>query len=160
MSKNAPNATGTIQIVAPAERVYDLVSDPAKLAGVAAEYYGFEWLDGATGPAVGARFKGKNRRGIARWNGVATITAADPGRRFAFKVAVAGFTSAVWEYRIEPAGHGCRVTESAWRLVPMPITGTVGMLIGAPNRDTVNQQHIDTTLRQLKAAAEDPANAR
>jgi uncharacterized protein YndB with AHSA1/START domain len=154
MSKHKPNAIGTIKIAAPAEKVYDLVSDPGSLADFAAEYCGYEWLDGATAPEVGARFKGKNRRGFARWNGVATITAADPGRRYAFKVAVAGFTSAVWQYEIEPKDDGCLVTESTWRLVPKPISGTVGTLIGAPNRDAVNQEHIDATLRQLKAVAE------
>ena len=45
-----------------------------------------EWLDGATGPALGARFRGHVRRneiGPVYWT-TCRVTACEPGREFAF----------------------------------------------------------------------------
>ncbi|MDN5717632.1 MAG: SRPBCC family protein [Janibacter sp.] len=69
--------------------------------------------------AVGTSFVGTNSRGGARWSTQCTITAADPGERFAFRVHGIGGTKpvlpariATWEYRFEEAEGGTRVTET------------------------------------------------
>ena len=44
-----------------------------------------EWLaGGGTGAVVGARFRGHNRSGLARWSRVCEVVEAEPGRVFAF----------------------------------------------------------------------------
>jgi hypothetical protein len=45
----------------PAE-LYDLVTDVTRMGEWSPECVRCVWLDGATGPAVGARFRGSNRR--------------------------------------------------------------------------------------------------
>ena len=51
----------SIEIAAPPERVYELVADITRMGDWSPECYHCEWTKGATGPAVGARFKAKNK---------------------------------------------------------------------------------------------------
>ena len=52
---------------------------------------GGRWLGGATGPALGARFHGSNRRGWRRWSTRVVVTACEPGRKDALVILTAGF---------------------------------------------------------------------
>src|SRR5207237_592649 len=52
----------TVHMAAPPERIWDLVSDVTKIGRYSPETFEAEWLDGATGPAVGARFRGHVKR--------------------------------------------------------------------------------------------------
>ena len=56
----------TIDVSAPPERVYGLISDITRMGEWSPECRRCEWIDGATGPAVGARFRGHNRLGPVR----------------------------------------------------------------------------------------------
>src|SRR5256885_2034195 len=91
-----------------------MVSDVPRMPEWAVENTRCAWLGGATGPRVGARFRGQNRKGRRLWWTTSTVTGADPGRRFAFRVTSLGLPVADWAYEIEPAPHGCIVTESTW----------------------------------------------
>lgn len=69
--------------------------------------------------AVGTSFVGTNKRGGARWSTQCTVTAADPGERFAFRVHRIGVKKpllpariATWEYRFEEVAEGTLVTET------------------------------------------------
>ncbi len=48
------------------------------------ECYRCEWLDNSTVAVPGARFRGYNRLGRLRWQWIAIVDTADPGREFAF----------------------------------------------------------------------------
>ena len=52
----------TIHMSAPPEQVWDLVSDVTRIGSYSPETFEAEWIDGATGPAVGARFRGHVKR--------------------------------------------------------------------------------------------------
>lgn len=144
-------------MAAPAARVYELVSDLAGMARLAQEYSGGRWLGGATGPEVGARFRGTNRRGARLWTTVATVTDARP-ERFAFVVRSLGMPVSRWQYDIEPADGGCRVTESTWDLRPAWFKPLSALATGVRDRGTQNQANIEATLARLKQAAERSAN--
>jgi uncharacterized protein YndB with AHSA1/START domain len=98
----------SVHVDAPPEVVYAALSDISRMGEWSPETVHCEWLDGATGPAVGARFKGSNKRGIARWTTKPVVTAADPGREFAFAIE----PDTLWTYRCEPDGTGTRLSES------------------------------------------------
>ena len=66
-----------------------------------------EWVDGATGPAVGAKFRGTNKLGPFKWSTTPTITEFEPDKVFAFD---AGGTE--WRYSFTEADGGTSVTES------------------------------------------------
>jgi hypothetical protein len=136
--------------------VWRLVSDVTRMGRWSPETTGCRWLDGATGPAVGARFRGTNRRGPMLWQTTCTVTDAEPGRRFAFDVAFGPTPISSWAYDIEPVEDGCVVTESwsdrrvrAMRLASVPV-------MGIRDRAAHNRRGMQTTLAALKAAAASP----
>src|SRR3954468_7348150 len=91
--------------------VYRLVSDVTRMGEWSPETTSCRWLDGATGPAVGARFRGSNKMGWRRWSTTCTVTQADPGRCFAFEARAGPVAVAEWSFEFAPDGDGCRVTE-------------------------------------------------
>jgi ribosome-associated toxin RatA of RatAB toxin-antitoxin module len=112
------------------------------------------WRRGATGPAVGARFKGENQNGKKKWSTDATVTDVEPGRVFAFEVKAGPFKIARWEYRFEPVDNGCRVTE-VWT----DQRGWVGKTLGKPvsgveDRASHNRSTMEATLERLATLAE------
>src|SRR4029078_7922625 len=76
----------SIEVGAPPERLWALVTDVTQMGRWSPECWKCTWLDGATGPAVGARFQGHNRRGVIRWSTVSTVVIADAPDHFAFEV--------------------------------------------------------------------------
>src|SRR6266508_909149 len=106
-------------INAPAMHVWQLVSDVTRMEEWSPETRSAEWLDGAQGPTVDARFKGRNKR-RGSWSTTCCVTAADPGREFAFTV---GRDETRWRYMCVDEGDGCELTES-FEIVQAP--GAVG----------------------------------
>ncbi|MHB1250902.1 MAG: SRPBCC family protein [Acidimicrobiales bacterium] len=101
----------SIEIAAPAALVFATISDLPAMGRLSPENTGGEWLGGATGPALGAKFKGNNARNGATWSTTARVTSYEPPSRFAFNVTYGPFRVAKWEYTIEPTLEGCRVIE-------------------------------------------------
>jgi hypothetical protein len=69
-------------------KVWELVSDVTKIGRYSPETFEAEWLEGATGPSVGAKFRGhvkRNQKGPIYWT-TCTVTSSEPGREFAFGV--------------------------------------------------------------------------
>lgn len=145
----------SIEINAPASRVYALVSDLPRMGEWSPECYRCDWRNGATEAAVGARFTGRNRRGLARWSTTGEVVAADRDRQIAFDVTFVGIPIARWRYEIEPIGADrVRLTET-WedrRRPPMHILGALGS--GVRDRATHNAAGMEATLQRLKEAAE------
>ena len=108
------------------------------------------WLDGGT-PVVGARFTGSNKLRFAAWSTVATVTAADPGRRFAFETG--GPSLSTWTYDFEAVEGGTRVTESLRKqddqIAPIRF---VQRLAGVKDRHAHLRAGMTTTLDRLAAA--------
>ena len=152
---NEPSAVARMEVNAPAEVVYRLVSDLPGMSGVAEEFERGSWLGGAREAAVGARFRGHNRARGRQWTTTATVTDAEPGRRFAFEVvSVARIPVSRWQYDIEPTEGGCRVAEQTWDRRPSWFKPLANLVTGVRDRSEQNQRNIERTLRQLKAAAE------
>jgi hypothetical protein len=149
-----PTASAQVEIAAPAEDVYALVTDLPGMGRLAEENQGGSWLRGADSAAVGAKFRGHNRRGPLHWWTTVTVTDADPGRRFGFDVHSLGLPIAHWEYAIEPTEDGCRVTESTWDRRPGWFKPIGGFATASMNRAMINQHNIERTLARLKATAE------
>ena len=98
----------TVEGVTP-EEVWSLISDVTRTGEWSPENTGSRWRDGATGPAVGARFQGTNRNGIFYWRTTAVVTAADIGRRFAFDVSAVGIPISHWDWTMSPTPGGTEV---------------------------------------------------
>jgi uncharacterized protein YndB with AHSA1/START domain len=92
-------ATATIGIDAPPVTVYDLVSDVTRMGEWSPECVRCDWLDEPD--RVGSTFRGRNRRGIARWSTVARVLVADRPREFTFATLHRGQISTRWSYTFE-----------------------------------------------------------
>ncbi|KAB2343286.1 SRPBCC family protein [Actinomadura rudentiformis] len=146
-----PDVSCAIEIAAPPDTVYAIVSDLPGLPAWAAETTKVRWARGATRPEPGARFLGSNRNGFFRWVTVSEIEVAEPGRRLTWRVLGA----ARWEYRIEPTPDGCRVTESWWDLRGFLLKRILApVLSGVGDRVSHNRANMTRTLERLKNAAE------
>jgi uncharacterized protein YndB with AHSA1/START domain len=149
----------SVHIEAPAERIYDIVTDIAQMGRLSPECTGGSWLGRAGGPKVGARFRGWNRRGIAIWFTTNTVVTADPGRGFAFETKQSGMR---WRYEFEPDERGTVVTESREPFKERPRVARVFsklMLGGVEEHDDELREGIVATLHRLKEVAEAPATA-
>ncbi|MHB8449664.1 MAG: SRPBCC family protein [Mycobacteriales bacterium] len=143
----------TEDILAPAEMVYNLVSNLPGMGEWSPESTGGRWLAGG-GPHIGGRFKGSNRNGRHRWSTLVTVTAAEPGRRFAFRITAPFVPIADWEFGIEPTDNGCRIEETWVDLRPQPIRLISTVRTGVADRATFNRLGMQKTLAGLKAAAQ------
>ena len=144
----------TVHIAAPPERIWDLVSDVTKIGKYSPETFEAEWLDGADGPAVGAKFRGhvkRNGKGPIYWT-TCTVMACEPGKEFAFGVGGSEKPLNVWRYRLEPNGDGTDVTES-FELANTLALRTYWTLFGW-SRGKTNRKGMRTTLERVKAEVE------
>ena len=145
----------TVHIDAPPERVWELVSDVTRIGRYSPETFEAEWLEGADGPAVGARFRGhvkRNGKGPTYWT-TCTVTASEPGREFAFGVGQKDKPPLnVWRYQLEPAGGGTDITESFQLADTAPLRLYWTLLGWARGR--TNREGMRTTLERIKAVVE------
>jgi uncharacterized protein YndB with AHSA1/START domain len=141
-------------MAAPPEPIWELVSDVTKIGRFSPETFEAEWLDGATGPAVGARFRGhvkRNGRGPTYWT-KCTVIASEPGREFAFGVGPGDKPLSVWRYQLQPSGDGTDVTES-FTLARTKLLRLYWALLGW-TRGKTNREGMRTTLDRVKAEVE------
>lgn len=149
-----PPVEVSVDVAAPAEAVYEMVADVRRMGEWSPECVRCDWLGGATGAAVGARFRGHNRNGLRRWSTVSTVVAADPGRIFAFRVSSLGLPVAEWRYAVTPTADGCRVTET-WTDARGALIRSMGRLAtGVGDRAAHNRVGMVATLARIKEAAE------
>ena len=144
----------TVHMDASPERVWELVSDVTRIGEFSPETFEAEWLEGATGPAVGAKFRGhvkRNGKGPIYWV-TCTVLVSEPGREFTFGTAGNPEPLNVWSYRLEPNGDGTDVTESftlANKLLLRVYWALLGWARGPTNRNGMR-----TTLERIKAVVE------
>jgi len=154
MPTDAGSETVSRQIAAPPERVWSLVTDLPRMGEWSPENTGGTWVRGATGPAVGARFKGTNENGKKRWSTEVKVVAFDAPRSFEFDVTAAGFRVARWSYAIEATSGGCQVTET-WTDQRGWLARTLGGTVsGVGDRGSHNRAGMERTLDGLATTAE------
>ena len=77
-------------MMAPPQRIWELVADVRNTGRFSPETFDAQWLDGVTEPTIGARFRGhvkRNEIGPIYWT-TCRVTACEPGREFGFEIAV------------------------------------------------------------------------
>ena len=136
-------------------QIWALVGDVTRIGEFSPETFDAEWLDGANGPAVGARFRGhvkRNGRGPVYWT-ACTVTRCDPERDFAWSVeGPRGKVLNSWGYHLEAGDAGTEVTE--WFELPdMPLTRIYWMVAGRA-RGRTNARGMRTTLERIRAVVE------
>jgi hypothetical protein len=140
-----------VHVDASPARVYAVVTDVTRMGEWSPETVRCVWLDGATGPVVGATFKGSNRRGLARWSTKPTVIAAEPAREFAFVVD----ELTRWSYRFEADGDGTRLSESFEMLEDLPLRFRIAdRAMGIKDRPADLERGMGETLERIKRSVE------
>jgi uncharacterized protein YndB with AHSA1/START domain len=99
----------TQRFAAPPVRVWDLLSDVERMAGLGPEHVEAHWED--PGPALGARFSGRNVREGRDWAVGCRVVACDRPSRFGWIVGNPAEPSAEWLYELASDGDGTLVTQ-------------------------------------------------
>jgi uncharacterized protein YndB with AHSA1/START domain len=148
--------TSSIEIAAPPEKIWSMVSDLPRMGEWSPENTGGKWKGGATEAAPGVKFKGNNKNGWHRWGVGVVINEANPPKSLSFTVKMGPLTGATWGYEIEPTASGCKVTES-WtdtRSGIFKVQAVTKLVTGVGDRMNYAQELMDTTLANIKKAAE------
>lgn len=136
--------SATVHTAAPPDKIWTLIADVRNTGRFSPETFEAEWLDGATGPALGARFRGHVRRngiGPVYWT-VCEVTACEPGREFGFAVLLGDRPVNNWHYRLTPTADGTEVTESfrlPVRVDHRVLPGVRGLAASAPQHPRHDQ---------------------
>ncbi len=150
----------SVEIAAPPDTVYDLVSDVTRTGEWSPICVGCSWDPGdepdVEGPRVGAHFTGRNEVPGRTWETRSQVIAARRGEEFAWEVN-GGLVA--WGYRLQPAGSGTRLTEW-WEFRPAGrqfFRDKYGDQADAQIADRVRAAHegILATLAALKRIAEE-----
>ncbi|HWU07905.1 MAG TPA: SRPBCC family protein [Streptomyces sp.] len=159
------SVSDSILIRAAPSAVYEELSDPTAMGRWSPENRGARIVGKQLKAHVGMVFEGHNRRGSFRWTTRCTVTAADPGERFAFRVHAIGVRRpwlpgaiALWEYRFEAVDGATRVTET-WtdgrRTWPDFLANAFDRVATRGHTFAEFQRgNIRTTLERLRAAVE------
>ncbi len=141
----------TVDISAPPERVWDLVSDLTRIA---------QWSPQvvktfARGPVKeGSRALNINRAGWKLWPTRSKVVRFEPCREIAFYIPDNGST---WSFQLEPTESGTRVTnrrEAPEGFSPVASRFTKTLMGGREAFDAEIREGMQQTLQRLKAEAE------
>jgi hypothetical protein len=149
------HAEVSLHIDAEPLKVWELVSDITRMGDYSPEVFEAEWLDGATAPAVGVRYRGhvkRNEIGPTYWT-VCRITECVPGEVFEFAVIMNDKAVNTWRYEFAATeGGGTDATES-FRL-PDNILTAIWRPLGGFLRENRNRRDMLRTLERVKDVAE------
>jgi hypothetical protein len=151
--------TGAVDryIEASPQALYELISDVTRTPEITPDIVSCTWLDGASGPAKGARFKAVNRAGRGpNWSNKPVVVAADEGREFAFARTEPFAGTVEWRYKLVPEGTGTRVIESYTVTRQLTIIGwfIIGTLYGLKDRRSDLRNSMIATLDRIAEITE------
>ncbi len=153
-----PEIDVTVDVAAPVDRLWDLITDINLPARFSAEFRGAEWID--DGRALHARFVGHNQRKTASWDTTCTVTEFVENRRFGYAVEDIANPAASWRFDIEPTDTGTRLTMWA-QMGPGP-SGVISYVRRHPEREEEIvadrlaewRANMEATVDGIKAVAE------
>ena len=146
------------EIAAPPDRVWSVVTDINAPAAFQDEFAGAEWLD--DGPALGARFVGRNQRRGFDWETTSWVIGYEPEREFAWAVSDPENPGATWSFRLVPTEGGTLLTFH--RLLGPGPSGITSIIAREPEReeeiiarrDETHRRHMQATVDGIKGLAE------
>jgi uncharacterized protein YndB with AHSA1/START domain len=130
------------------EKVWDLISDIELMPDMSEELRSVEWLDGAAGPAVGARFVGRSEHeAFGQWQTTSHVIECEPGSVFAWAVEDVSHPSAVWRFRLRPKDGGTELAQ--WMQMGPGRSGLSAAIDRMPDKE---QKIVFVRLREFERA--------
>ena len=160
---DCPTVSVSVTVEATAATVWDLVSDITLPTRFSSEIRSVDWLDGATAPALGARFVGRSaHEAIGEWETTCRITDLDEGRRVEWTVGGAGDEpSSIWRFTIAPRDDATVELEQWFQMGPAR-SGLSHAIDRMPDKEerivarrmSEHQANMERTLAGIKQLAE------
>src|SRR5580693_3958796 len=156
-----PTVQVRIWVGAPPARVWELVSDVGLMPAMSSELQSVEWLDGAAGPAVGARFAARNQHeALGEWGSTSQVVEFEPERVFCWAVGNPADPAALWRFLLEPKDGGTELSE--WMQMGPGRSGLSFAIDRMPDKEQKIvfvrmrefEQNMGFTLQQIKKLAE------
>lgn len=144
--------SATVHIDASPGRVWELLTDVTRMSAWSPTVERCEWTQGNVVEA-GARFRGYNKQGRAKWSRECRITVAEPAREFSFTTYGGEREETRWRYTIEARDAGTLLAES-FEVVGMPIYVRVANMLMGERLAAQRRSGMEQTLARIKAAAE------
>jgi hypothetical protein len=140
---DCPSTQAEVLIAAPAAVVWALVCDIQLPARFSSEFNGGEWLDGASSPAPGAQFSGRNHHpAIGDWETTSTICEFQPEQVLGWAVGDPDQPSALWRFTLTAdadadgtgTGTGTRLTQ--WMQIGPGPSGISAAIEAMPDKES------------------------
>jgi hypothetical protein len=152
-----------VLIAAPAAVVWALVCDIQLPARFSSEFNGGEWQDGASSPAPGARFTGRNYHpAIGNWETTSTICEFQTEQVLGWSVGDPDQPSARWRFTLaaDADGGGTRLTQ--WMQIGPGPSGISEAIESMPDKESrilhrrlaEHSANMTATLAGIKEVAE------
>lgn len=140
--------SASMEINAPPERVWAVVTDITVMPRFSTELLAVEWEQGCTEPRLGATFVGTNHHSaIGQWRTTSEIIAFDPPMVFGWAVGRPEMPAATWRFDLTPTAAGTMTSYTA-QIGPGP-SGVTMMIQRNPDRA---EQIVQDRLAQLRKA--------
>lgn len=161
---DGPSAEVAVWVDAAPEVVWGLVTDIDLPARFSDEFAGADWDPATPGPALGARFVGRNEHPtLGAWQTESVIVVHEPGRCFGWDVQGEDGTAASWRFELAPERGGTALRQRA-RMGPAPSGLTIAIEAMPDKEERIIARRLEewtrnmqATLEGIKAAAEAPA---
>ncbi len=156
-----PTAEVQTWIDASPKRVWELVSDVGLMPTLSNELQSIEWLDGATEPAVGARFVGYSKHeALGEWSTTSHVIECESQAVFAWAVEDPANPTAIWRFRLEPKDGGTELSQ--WMQLGPARSGLSFAIDRMPDKEQKIvfvrmrefEQNMASTLEHVKKLAE------
>lgn len=163
LQKDQPEVSVAVLIEASPEKVWQFVSDITTPTHFSDEFKAAQWINGATGPSVGAHFEGTNGRGETQWTTTCIVTQYEEQKVFEYCVESVEVPVATWRYSVQPQGEQVELTY--WAKMGLAPNGMTAHYKGDPEREAriianrmeMWRTNMQATIDGIKALAEDPA---
>ena len=133
---DCPSTQAEVLIAAPAAVVWALVCDIQMPARFSSEFNGGEWLDGASSPAPGARFTGRNYHpAIGNWETTSTICEFQPEQVLGWAVGDPDQPSAQWRFTLAADAHGSGTRLTQWMQIGPGPSGISAAIEAMPDKE-------------------------
>lgn len=142
-----PTVAWEARIEAAPEQVWPLVTDIHLMARLSSELQEVSWLDGATGPALGHQFAGRNANGyMGEWTTTSTVVEYDEPRRFAWAIGEPDVPATTWRFTLRPDGSGTVLEQ--WAQIGLGWSGLNLAIEAMPDKE---QRIIFVRLREFES---------
>lgn len=158
---DCPTTEAEMVVDAPATVVWRFICDIQTPAMFSSEFRGGQWLDGASSPALGVRFRGRNyHQARGSWETESTICEFEPERVFGWAVGDPAQPAARWRFTLAPDRGRTRISQ--WMQMGPGESGISELIRQMPDAEhkilrrrlAEHNANMTATLAGIKALAE------